>query len=104
MELKVDKLAILVGVSARTINNWYWFKATYPDNEYAKMLPDYKVGKTERNIPVRLWDSDDIDKLIHFKEVVPHGRNGILGDITQRRYRKQREEKLNGKKETDSNA
>ena len=103
MELKIDKLAILVGVSSRTINNWYWFKSTYPDNEYSKMLPDFKMGKTERNIPVRLWDSDDIDKLIHFKEIVPHGRKGIFGEITQRQYRKKREEKLNGKKEENSN-
>lgn len=90
MELKVDKLAMLVGVSVRTINNWYWFKNANPNNEYAKMLPDYKIDKKNRGS--RVWDSDDVEKLIDFKSKIPHGRNGVLGDITQRYERKRKNE------------
>ena len=84
MELKVDKVAMLVGVSVRTVNNWYWFKGQNPNNEYSKMLPNFKIG--DRGC--RLWNSDDIPKLVQFKEQLPHGRNGVLGSVTQRYYKK----------------
>jgi hypothetical protein len=90
MELKIDKLAMLVGVSTRTINNWYWFKSANPNNEYAKMLPDYRIDKKSHGS--RVWDSNDVDKLIDFKSKIPHGRNGVLGDITQRYERKKKNE------------
>ena len=76
MELKVDKVALLV--------------------EYSKMLPDFE-RKTGRG--TRYWQSDDVAKLIEFRAKVPHGRNGILGDVTQRYTRKKKEELKNGKKD-----
>jgi len=85
MELKVENVALLVGVSVRTLNSWYWFKNAHPENEYAKMLPDF-TRKTGRG--TRYWKSEDIAKLIEFRTKVPHGRNGVLGDITQRYSRK----------------
>lgn len=99
MELKVDKVALLVGVSVKTINSWYWFKEHNPDNEYSKLLPEF-TRQTGRG--TRYWQSDDIPKLIEFRAKVPHGRNGILGDITQRYTRKKKEELKNGKKNKSS--
>lgn len=86
--LKLEEVAILVGVSFKTINTWYAFKRAYPDNEYAQLLPDYiQTGKRQK----RFWKKSDIWKLIKFRQSIPKGRNGVLGDITQKYYRKQKE-------------
>lgn len=87
MELNVEKVALLVGVSVKTINSWYSFKAKNPDNEYAKMLPEFERSTVRGT---RYWQYDDVTKLIEFRAKVPHGRNGILGDVTQRYARKKR--------------
>jgi len=79
--LKIEEVAVLIGSSVRTINNWYAFKRAEPDNEYAKMLPDYEQAG-ERQI--RLWNKDDIQKFIEFKRAVPKGCKGAMGVITQR--------------------
>lgn len=89
MELKVDKVALLVGVSVKTINSWYWFKAQNPDNEWAKKLPEFE---RRTSLGTRYWKSEDVAKLVEFKNKVPHGRNGVLGDITQRYARRKKKE------------
>lgn len=86
--LKLEEVAILVGVSFKTINTWYAFKRAHPDNEYAQLLPDYiQAGNRQK----RFWRKSDIWKLIKFRQSIPKGRNGVLGDITQKYYRKQKE-------------
>lgn len=88
--LRLEEVAILVGVSFKTINSWYAFKRTCPDNEYAKLLPDYiQAGKRQ----TRYWNRDDIWKLVQFHHSIPQGRNGVMGDVTQKYYRR---EKMNG--------
>ena len=79
--LKIEEVAVLIGVSVQTINNWYAFKRAEPDNEYAKMLPEYQQA-SERQL--RLWDKDDIQKFIAFKRAIPKGCKGTMGVITQR--------------------
>ena len=79
--LKIEEVAVLVGVSVQTINNWYAFKRLEPDNEYAQMLPEYEQ-QGERQL--RLWDKADIQKFIAFKRALPRGCKGAMGKITQR--------------------
>ena len=86
--LKLEEVAILIGSSGKSINNWYWFKRENPDNEYAKMLPDY-VQEGARQ--TRYWKQSDIWKLIKFKQSIPMGKNGVMGSITQKYYRKEKE-------------
>lgn len=87
--LKIEEVAVKIGSSCKSINNWYWFKRENPDNEYAKMLPEYiQYGARQ----TRYWKEEDIPKLIEFKQSIPQGRNGIMGSITQKYYHK---EKLN---------
>lgn len=83
--LKIEEVAVLVGVSTQTINNWYVFKRTEPDNEYAKMLPEY-TQQGERQL--RLWDKADIQKFIDFKRAIPRGCKGAMGRTTQRYVKK----------------
>lgn len=78
-------VALLVGCSTKTIENWYMFKRDNPDSEYAKMLPDFIQ---HGNRQTRYWKQEDIPQLIQFKNSIPHGRNGVLGSTTQRYYKK----------------
>lgn len=84
--LKLEEVAILIGSSGKSINNWYWFKRENPDNEYAKMLPDYIQANPRQT---RYWREADIWKLLEFKQSIPQGRNGIMGSITQKYYHKE---------------
>lgn len=89
-KLRIEEVAVLVGTSTQTLNNWYRWKKLHPDHELAKLLPDYEqLGKKQ----VRYWDKSAVWKLTEFKNVLPHGKNGILGDVTQRRYRESRANK-----------
>ena len=83
--LKVEEVALTVGVSVTTINNWYRFKKENPENEYARMLPDF-IQDQERGC--RRWNPSDIWRIMEFKKNIPLGRNGILGSITQRYYKR----------------
>lgn len=83
--LKLEEVALRVDVSFKTINNWYMFRKQNPDNEYAKMLPNFIQSGARQT---RYWRESDIWKLIEFKQAIPQGRNGIMGDITQKYYRK----------------
>lgn len=88
-KLNITEVAVLINRSTQTINMWYKWKKENPDNEYAKLLPDYEQDG-ERQI--RYWDREDIWKLIQFGEKLPRGRNGFMGDITQK-YIKKEEDK-----------
>lgn len=80
--LRIEEVALTINSSVQTLNNWYRWKKLHPDSIYAAMLPDYiQVG----NKQTRYWNVEDIGKLIEFKTSIPHGRNGVLGEITQRR-------------------
>ena len=95
--LKIEEVALTIGSSVQTINNWYRWKNLHPESEYANLLPDYFQDGPKQT---RYWRSEDIHKLIEFKISIPHGRNGILGDITQKKT-KLAKEKNHAKKETN---
>ena len=78
--LKIEEVAMMIGVSSQTINNWYRFKKLHPENELASILPDFYQEKPRQ---IRYWQKSDIWALVEFKNKLPHGRNGILGEVTQ---------------------
>lgn len=89
--LTIEQVACEIGVSAKTINNWYWFKQRNPDiqNEYIDLLPDF-IQAGERQ--TRYWRRTDLDKLREFKDSIPRGRNGFMGSVTQKYLRKKEHE------------
>lgn len=94
------EVCVLIPCSYNALNYWYRWRESNPDNEYAQLLPDY-IQVTDRQ--TRYWKREDVAKLIQFKNTVPQGRKGIMGDITQkyRRAKKAREElKQNDKNKT----
>lgn len=92
--LKIEEIALAVGVSVKTVNFWYMFKRKNPENDYAKMLPDYiQLG----NRGQRFWTEDAIWKLVEFRKQVPKGCRGVMGATTH----KLTKEKTNGKKKSN---
>lgn len=83
--LRIEEVAVLCGVSVQTINNWYRFKRENPDNEYARLLPNYECigGRGQR-----FWDKSDVDSLLAFKQKMPMGCKGVMGSVTQKYVRK----------------
>lgn len=79
--LRAEEVAVLCGVSIQTINNWYKFKRENPNNEFARLLPDYIVIGSHSQ---RFWEKSDIDAMLTFKMRVPRGCKGVMGDVTQR--------------------
>ncbi len=95
--LKIEEVALSVGVSVKTINFWYMFKRENPDNEFAKMLPDYiQMGERKQ----RFWKEDAIWKLIEFKKQVPKGCRGVMGGTTHKSTKeiKHGKKKIRGKR------
>lgn len=85
--LKLEEVAVIIGSSFKTINNWYMYKKAYPDSEYAQMLPDFVQSGPRQT---RYWRESDIWKLLEFKKAIPQGRNGVMGAITQKYLHKEK--------------
>ena len=81
--LTMDEVAVAVGVTRQTIYLWYKYKAEKPDSEYAKLLPECIVIGRQR-----FWNKSDINNLRRYKKALPKGRNGVMGDVTQKYARK----------------
>lgn len=83
--LSVEELAVSIGVSVQTINIWYRWKRQNPENERAKMLPDFIQLGTRQ---ARFWEKSDLFKMMEFKNTMTYGRNGSMGDVTQKYVKK----------------
>ena len=88
--LRLEEVATEIGSSVFTINNWYRFKRMYPDNKYAKLLPEFYQPEGARQ--TRYWRKSDIPRLLDFKQAIPRGSGGVMGDITQRYYKRKKQE------------
>lgn len=104
-KLKATEVAFLLGIAPKTLEVWYAFKRLHPDNEYAKMLPDY-TQETSRG--ARLWKESDVEKIMAFQKAKPNGKGrnnkGLFCEITHADYyQKKKEKKKDGKKETGRN-
>jgi predicted DNA-binding transcriptional regulator AlpA len=86
--LKIEEVAVLIGCSVKTVNNWYMWKKQNPEHEMTQLLPEF-VQHGERQ--TRYWKQSDVYKLIEFQARIPKGRNGILGSVTQKYYKKKQE-------------
>ena len=85
-ELKVEEVAVLVGISVHTLNIWYSYKKQNPNDVNAKKLPKFHIKKVNGRL-TRLWDYEDIPAIIAYKESIPKGRNGYMGSITNKKGR-----------------
>ena len=65
------------------------YSKEHPENEMSKLLPKFEQAGERQT---RYWNADDVWKLIEFKQTIPKGRGGVMGDITQKYYRKEKME------------
>lgn len=84
-KLRIEEVALLIGTSTQTINNWYRFKTLHPEHPLAQRLPAYEQSGPRQT---RFWNKSDIWAITEFKNSLPHGRGGILGDVTQKKLRR----------------
>ncbi len=77
--LTAIKISQYLDVSVPTINNWYrWYRdPQYEKPEGTPPLPKYKQ-KGKRG--TRYWYKKDLPKLLAFKDWIPKGRGGVMGD------------------------
>lgn len=92
-KLRIEEVALLVGISIQTLNNWYRWKALHTEDELASLLPSFEQTGTRQT---RYWKQSDIWSIMEFKKRLPHGRNGILGDITQKHTKYRKGERASG--------
>ena len=83
--LKIEEVALSVGVSTKTIRNWYKFKRQNPDNELCNLLPEVVRENLRKTM---YWKQSDVWKLMEFKKNVVVGRNGSMGSVTQKYVKK----------------
>lgn len=87
--LNATETAVMVGVSVQTLSSWYRWKGLHPDHPLAELLPEFtRIG----NHRTRYWTQENIWSLIEFKQSIPKGKNGVMGDVTQK-YVKKKEKK-----------
>ena len=98
--LTATEVCVIIDCSIYTLNNWYTFKRQQPENEYSQMLPDF-VTKEDGARKKRYWKQSDIGKLLEFKTSIPHGRNGVLGAVTQKYAKRKGSVKVNGRKKVN---
>ena len=85
--ITVVEVSFLVGSSVQTITSWYKWKELNPQHKLAELLPDY-VRKGNKN--TRYWKQADVWKLVEFKNSIPQGRAGIMGEVTQKYVKKEK--------------
>lgn len=81
--LSATKVTQFLDISQNTLNSWYKW---YNDDQYAKpkdtpYLPPYTQAHPRAP---RVWNANDLYYLRKFKEWIPKGRGGVMGEYNQR--------------------
>lgn len=94
--IRIEEIALVLGVNQFSIERWYKFKRENPDNEYAKILPEFTYQINSKNRKVRCWKASDIEALKKFQDNIVLGTKGFMGAS-------KKEEKKNDSKKRKSN-
>ncbi len=78
-DLRIEEVAMIVGVSVQTIERWYRYKRDHPDSEIAEEIPDYKCISTVGSRKLRRWSQEAVWSLVQFKASRKLGRTGKMG-------------------------
>lgn len=95
--IRIEEVALVLGVNSFSIDRWYKFKRENPKNEYAQILPEFVYKVNSKNRPVRYWKISDIPALKQFQESIIPGVKGFMGPSNL----KKKESEENGKKKTN---
>lgn len=101
-KLTAAKVACQLDVSTKTLTNWYKFyhsDCEKPDN--MPELPEYEQAYEKAP---RYWNPEDIPKLMAFKEWIPKGRHGVMGEINITCWMREYQERLKEKRKKAAEA
>lgn len=89
--LTASKVANQLDISVTTLNHWYgWYRAEDIEKpEGVPPLPDYNQQGINGT---RYWSQEDVEMLRKFKEWMPKGRAGIMGNYNARFWGKRGKE------------
>lgn len=83
-KLTTSKVAIKLDVSVRTLLTWYkWYEQEGNTMEDVPVLPKYE--QAYHRAP-RFWEESDIEQLKVFKDWLPKGRNGVMGNVNAKNW------------------
>ena len=77
--LRIEEVAMILGVSVQTLERWYKFKKEHPESEVAQEIPNYIYGATVGSGKTRLWTQEAVFSLVQFKGERKLGRTGKMG-------------------------
>ena len=78
-KLTATKVAQYLDISVPTLNNWYkWYNN--PEYDKPKNTPELPAYTQQGKRAPRYWNKEDLPKLVKFKNWVPKGRAGIMGE------------------------
>ena len=78
MLLGATKVAARLDISVASLNNWYrWY---FSDCEKPENMPELPKYIQHHARGARKWKEEDIEKLQKFKDWIPKGRGGVMGD------------------------
>ena len=89
--LSATQVAAKLGITVKTLTTWYkWYNDNmlkhFIRNEQpidCPILPPYT--QTKLNSP-RYWDESNMEQLIKFKNWVPKGRGGVMGNVNAKSW------------------
>lgn len=77
--ITVNRVAQFLDVSVVTVNNWYkWYNN--PDFKKPDGVPYLPPYQQDHPRGVRYWTEDDLFDLKKFRDWIPRGRGGVMGD------------------------
>lgn len=81
--ITATKITQFLDISVQTLNSWYqWYNnAEFEKPKDTPYLPPYE--QKHPRAP-RYWTEDDLYDLRKFKEWIPRGRGGVMGDHNAR--------------------
>lgn len=82
-KLTATKVTQHLDISVATLNNWYKW---YNNQDYIKPKDTPELPMFEQNgkRAIRYWKEEDLPKLIKFRDWLPKGRGGVMGDYSAR--------------------
>jgi hypothetical protein len=78
-KLTATRVAQHLDISVPTLTNWYrWYNN--PDYDKPSNVPELPKYEQNGKRATRYWKEEDLPKLIKFRDWVPKGRAGIMGE------------------------
>lgn len=87
-KLTATQVCYLLGISTKTLQNWYKYINQTPKKDIPKDCPGLPPYMQASPKSVRYWYGRDVHRLYAFQQWIPRGRGGKMGHISQKYWSK----------------